>query len=250
VNVRRGDVVRFGVSALAVAALIWLSLTSSIQGRVLGVVLLALVVWSLYPERHLESSIAVVALLALFEASLSPQEFVDSLFRTYGGSGLWIILSGFVLAKGMETSGLARRIALMIAASLGGNPRGVILAVAAASLAVAPLSPSTTAKAFLMLPICTGLVEAFGVEKGRSGYGVSLMLVAMAANNVCSTAFLTATVPNPISSTYLSAAGVDLDWGGWLRMALPPQPDPPRSLIPPGDEDVQERGEPQRRDPG
>ena len=219
---RREDVVRLGVSALAVAALIWLSLTSGIQGRVLGVVLLALVVWSLYPERHLESSIAVVVLLALFEASLSPQEFIDSLFRTYGGSGLWIILSGFVLAKGMETSGLARRIALMIATSLGGNPRGVILAVAAASLAVAPLSPSTTAKAFLMLPICTGLVEAFGVEKGRSGYGVSLMLVAMAANNVCSTAFLTATVPNPISVTYLSAAGVDLDWGGWLKMALPP----------------------------
>lgn len=218
---RREDMVRFGVSALAVAALIWLSLTSGIQGRVLGVVLLALVVWSLYPERHLESSIAVVVLLALFEASLSPQEFIDSLFRTYGGSGLWIILSGFVLAKGMETSGLAKRIALMIATSLGGNPRGVILAVAAASLAVAPLSPSTTAKAFLMLPICTGLVEAFGVEKGRSGYGVSLMLVAMAANNVCSTAFLTATVPNPISVTYLSAAGVDLDWGGWLRMALP-----------------------------
>ena len=211
---RREDMVRFGVSALAVAALIWLSLTSGIQGRVLGVVLLALVVWSLYPERHLESSIAVVVLLALFEASLSPQEFIDSLFRTYGGSGLWIILSGFVLAKGMETSGLAKRIALMIATSLGGNPRGVILAVA-------PLSPSTTAKAFLMLPICTGLVEAFGVEKGRSGYGVSLILVAMAANNVCSTAFLTATVPNPISVTYLSAAGVDLDWGGWLRMALP-----------------------------
>jgi len=74
---RREDVVRFGVSALAVAALIWLSLTSGIQGRVLGVVLLALVVWSLYPERHLESSIAVVAFLALFEASLSPQEFID-----------------------------------------------------------------------------------------------------------------------------------------------------------------------------
>jgi anion transporter len=72
-----------------------------------------------------------------------------------------------------------------------------------------------------MLPICSGLVEAFGVEKGRSGYGAALMMVAMAANNVSSTAFLTATVPNPISARYLSVVGVSLDWGGWLKMAFP-----------------------------
>ena len=35
---RREDVVRFGVSALAVAALIWLSLTSGIQVRLLGLI--------------------------------------------------------------------------------------------------------------------------------------------------------------------------------------------------------------------
>ena len=207
---------------LTVGVFLWISATSQIQGQILGVVFLALVVWSLFPRRHLESSILIMVILSLFQVSLSLKEFIGSLLLTYGGSGFWIILSGFILAKAMEESGLARRIALWIATSLGGNPNNILLSVAIANLAVAPLSPSTTAKAFLLLPICTGLVEAFGVEKGRSNYGAAVMLMAMAANNICSTAFLTATVPNPISADYIrESSGLDLGWLGWLRMALP-----------------------------
>jgi len=218
----REDYLRLLLLAVTVVVFAWLAATSQIQGQILGVVFLALVVWSLYPGRHLESSVLVIALLSLFQASLSLGEFIDSLFSTYGSSGLWIIISGFILAEGMRVSGLGRRVALWIATSMGGRPRRIILAVAVANLAVAPLSPSTTAKAFLLLPIVLGLVEAFDVEKGGSRYGAAVMLMAMAANNICSTAFLTSTVPNPISADYIrQVTGVDLDWFGWLRMGLP-----------------------------
>lgn len=218
----RDDAAKMVVTLLTVLVFLWVSVTSQIQGQILGVVFLALVVWSLYPERHLESSILIIALLSFYEASLSIEEFIGSLFSTYGGSGLWIIVSGFVLAKAMEISGLGRRIALWIATALGGKPGRVVLSMAVANLAVAPLSPSTTAKAFLLLPICLGLVEAFEVEKGKSKFGTAVMMMAMAANNICSTAFLTATVPNPISAQYLrESAGLAIGWLGWLRMALP-----------------------------
>lgn len=211
------------IAALVTAAsFLWMAVTSGIEGQILGVVFLALVVWSLYPERHLESSVGIILLLSYFQASLSPEEFIDSIFRTYGGSGLWIIVSGFVLAKAIEASGLGRRIALWIATSLGGRPGSIVLSMAIANLAVAPLSPSTTAKAFLLNPICVGLAEAFDVEKGSSRYGAALLLMAMAGNNIASTAFLTATVPNPISAQYMAeAAGVSLGWLRWLVMALP-----------------------------
>lgn len=219
---RNGEITKYAVTALTILAFLYLAAIGTIQDRILGVVLLALVVWSLYPKRHLESSLLIIALIAIFEASLNVQEFINGLFSTYGGSGLWIILSGFVLAKGMEVSGLGKRIALMIATSMGCKPGNVIIAVAVASMAIAPLSPSTTAKAFMILPICVGLAEAFGVEKGKSRFGAAIMLMAMAANNISSTAFLTATVPNPISAEYLAtSAGVSLDWGGWFRMAFP-----------------------------
>lgn len=46
--------------------------------------------------------------------------------------------------------------------------------------------------------------------------------MAMAANNICSTAFLTATVPNPISASYIrNASNTDLGWLQWFQMAMP-----------------------------
>ncbi len=214
--------VKKGTALLSITIFCWTVLTSVIQGQILGVVFLALVLWSLYPDRHLVSSIIIIVLLAYFQASISIEDFIASLLSTYGGSGLWIIISGFILAKGMETSGLAQRIALWIVSSLGGNPENIVLSVAIANIAVAPLSPSTTAKAFLLLPICTALIESFDVERGASSFGTAIMLMAMAANNICSTAFLTATVPNPISAGYIQDySGLNIGWLGWLRMALP-----------------------------
>lgn len=219
---KTGDVVKYAFTGLTLLAFAYLALTGGIMGQILGVVLLALVVWSLYPKKHLETSIIIIALVGIFQANLNVQEFIAGLFSTYGGSGFWIILSGFVLAKGMDMSGLGKRIALMIATSMGCKPVNIILAVAVASLAISPLSPSTTAKAFIILPICVGLIEAFGVEKGKSRFGAAVMLMAMAGNNICSTAFLTGTVPNPITADYIATAtGLILDWGGWLRMAFP-----------------------------
>ncbi|MGD0802670.1 MAG: DASS family sodium-coupled anion symporter [Candidatus Bathyarchaeia archaeon] len=218
---RSVDALKYAATVLTILVFTYLAL-GRIENQILGVVLLALVLWSFYPNRHFESSLLVIALIAVFEASLNVRDFITSLFNTYGASGLWIILSGFILAKAMEESGLGRRIALKIMTSMGCKPRNVILAIAVASLAIAPLSPSTTAKAFIILPICIGLVESFGVEKGRSRFGAAVMLMAMTANNICSTAFLTATVPNPISAEYIAVSTpLRLDWGEWFRMAFP-----------------------------
>jgi len=219
---RGEDYFKLVATILTFISFLFMAVVSEIEGQILGVVLLALVLWSLYPRHHFISSLFIISLLSLFQASISPREFIRSLFSTYGGSGLWIIISGFILSEGMDKSGLARRIALWIITGLGGDPNKVVLSVAIASLAVAPLSPSTTAKAFLILPICIGLIQAFDVEKGQSPYGAGVMIMAMAANNICSTGFLTATVPNPISAEYIrDSSNLDLGWFEWLKMSLP-----------------------------
>jgi sodium-dependent dicarboxylate transporter 2/3/5 len=192
-----------------------------IQGQVTYILLFALLLWSLYPDYHLYSSILIILLLALFQISLSPGELIDSLFNTYGGSGLWVIITGFILSEGMKNSGLAQRIALWIITGLGGDPKKVLLSIALGSLFISPLSPSTTAKAFIILPICLGILKIYNAKMG-SRFGTSVMMLAMASNNICSTAFLTATVPNPISAAYIAESiGLELTWAKWFVMAFP-----------------------------
>jgi anion transporter len=207
------------IIALAATIIVFFALFY-LGNAILGVVILALVLWSLFPNRFIISSVIIILILVLLQTSVGVDHLVSSVLSTYGTSGLWIIVSGFILATAMDISGLAKRLALSVVSSLGANPRYVILSVALVNLLIAPLSPSTTAKAFLMLPICIGLIQAFNAKKG-SAYAAAIMLMSLAANNIASTAFLTATVPNPISASYMAAAGLKLSWTDWFIMAFP-----------------------------
>ena len=187
---------------------------------VLSAMLLALILWSLFPDKFIISSVVVIIILVVLQTSVGIDQLVSSILSTYGAGSLLIIVSGFIFAAAMDVSGLAKRLALKVVSSLGANPRYIILSVALANLLIAPLSPSTTAKAVIMLPICIGLIQALNAKKG-SAYAASVILMCMAANNICSTAFLTATVPNPISVSYMTGAGLNLSWTDWFVMAFP-----------------------------
>lgn len=187
---------------------------------VLGVMLLALILWSLFPKRFIISSVIIVLILMIFQSSVSIENLISSILSTYGTSNLFIIIAGFILAAAMDVTGLAKRVALKAILLFGEKPRYILLSIALVNLLIAPLSPSTTTKAFIMLPICIGFIQALNVKKGSVCAAV-IMLMCVTANNISSTAFLTATVPNPISASYMADAGLKLTWSSWFLMAFP-----------------------------
>ncbi len=209
--------VKIFVLAITIAAFFFLVY---INQTVIGIMLLALLLWSLFPKRFIISSVIIVIILVIFQSSVSIENLITSVLSTYGTGNLFIIMSGFILAAAMDITGLARRIALKIVILLGANQRYILLSLALANLLIAALSPSTTAKAFMMLPISIGFIKALDLKKG-SACAAAIMMMCMAANNISSTAFLTATVPNPISATYMSGAGLKLTWTDWFVMAFP-----------------------------
>jgi anion transporter len=190
--------------------------------RTLGVTVLALGLWAVFPNRAFWPSIFVIALLFLTQLATSVQELITMTGAAYGGSSLWIIIAGFIIAHALDVSGLSKRIALKIVSKLGGNSKRVIFSIAIANLAIAPLSPSTTAKAFLILPICISIAETFNAKKGLSNFGKALFLMSAAANNICASMFLTATVPNSVSQKALATTGADVSWLAWFAISFPP----------------------------
>jgi sodium-dependent dicarboxylate transporter 2/3/5 len=159
-------------------------------------------------------------ILLFLQSSVSIENLVKSIFAAYGTGNLFIILSGFILASAMDTTGLAKRIAVKVVLFFNKKPRYLLLSIAMANLFISSFSPSTTAKAFIMLPICIGFIEALNLKKGSVCAAV-IILMCMTANNISSTAFLTATVPNPISASYMADAGFKLSWSDWFVMAFP-----------------------------
>jgi sodium-dependent dicarboxylate transporter 2/3/5 len=197
---------------------------SSLDGearRTLAITVLGLGLWGAFPQRAFWPSVLVIGLVLVSRTIASPSAVAGQLIQVYGTSGVWTPLTGFILAHAVAVSGLGRRVAFAVVARIGRRPSLVVLAVGIASLLIAPLSPSTTAKAFLLLPICVGLVEAYGARRG-SRFGASILLFAAAANNIGASMFLTATIPNFISSQYLASVGVEVSWLRWLVLAGPP----------------------------
>jgi di/tricarboxylate transporter len=167
--------------------------------RTLAITILGLGLWGAFPQHAFWPSVVVIALVVGSSILASPSTVVGRVVQLYGASGVWTPLTGFLFAHAVTVSGLGRRLALAVVRRVGRRPSLVVLAVGIASILVAPLSPSTTAKAFLLVPICVGLVEAYGARPG-SRFGAAVLLFGAAANNIGASMFLTATIPNFISS--------------------------------------------------
>jgi sodium-dependent dicarboxylate transporter 2/3/5 len=215
------------VASLGAVLALALALGSGLSGlddearRTLAITVLGLGLWGAFPERAFWPSVLIVGLVLASRTAAAPSAVADQVIQLYGTSGVWTPLTGFLLAHAVTVSGLGRRLAFGVVRRVGRRPGLVILAVGIASVLVAPLSPSTTAKAFLLVPICVGLVEAYGAKPG-SRFGAAVLLFSAAANNIGASMFLTATIPNLISSQYLASVGVEVTWLRWLVLAGPP----------------------------
>ena len=142
----------------------------------------------------------------------------------FASPALWLLVTGFVISIAMTRTGVAKRLALHMMRLFGQTPAGAIFALMIANLAISPVTPSNTARQAAMLPIVEGIAEAYQVERGKSNFGKALALAATYANNITGGAFLTATIPNPVSIALIGAvAGVSVftTWSWWATLALP-----------------------------
>ncbi|KYZ75654.1 hypothetical protein AXX12_10590 [Anaerosporomusa subterranea] len=142
----------------------------------------------------------------------------------FGSSSLWLLITGFVISIAMTRTGVAKRIALLIMKSLGRTPAGAIAASMMANFAIAPLTPSNTARTAAMLPIVEGIAAAYEAKPGKSNFGKALALSATFTSNITGSAFMTGTIPNPVAIGLIAAAAggtAFTTWSYWALAAVP-----------------------------
>jgi sodium-dependent dicarboxylate transporter 2/3/5 len=147
--------------------------------------------------------------------------------QPYANPLIFLFLGGFVIARGIEESGLHRRIALSIVRLVGTKPRAI---VAGFMLAGAFLSMwvSNTATAMMMLPIAVsivGLVESEdSMKEGRleTSFGLVLLLALAYGCNIGGVGTLVGTPPNALMAGYLlDNHGVDIGFAQWMLVGVP-----------------------------
>lgn len=168
------------------------------------------------------TSLFPLALFPLFD--IAP---LDVVAACYGKPVIFLFLGGFLLALGLQRSGVHRRIALWIVDTLGSQPSRLILGF---MLATALLSMwiSNTASVLVMLPIALAVLQA----AGQSAYakdqlpplGVALMLGIAYSADIGGMATPVGTPPNLVLMELYSQLVPDrpaVGFGQWMTMGLP-----------------------------
>ncbi len=164
--------------------------------------------------------LAVTSLLPLVLLPLLDITDLPKAAGYYGRDVIFLFIGGFLLALGIERSGLHRRIALHIVHRVGASPRRLVLG---ALLATGLLSMwiNSTAAVLVMLPIGLGLL---GAAPGHERLGAALALAVGYGATIGGMATPVGTPPNLLFMEQWRLLFPDkapIGFGQWMLFGVP-----------------------------
>src|SRR5262245_55334304 len=170
--------------------------------------------------------VGAVGIIGLTVAGLTgyvepdPNKSLRWMLSGFSESTVWLIVGAFIFSIGYRKSGLGKRIALVMVRFLGRRTIGFGSAIAFSDLALAPATPSNTARSGgTIYPIISNIPKIYGSEPGPTAgrIGTYVMWTAFAATAVTSSMFLTALAPNAAALVIAKkTAGVEIGWAQWF----------------------------------
>ena len=184
----------------------------------LGITILTALWWMLEAVPIPAASLVPITLLPLFGV-LSAKTAVA---QSYGHPLILLLLGGFFLSKGMERSGVHRRLALgMVKLCGGGGGKGLLLGF---MLAAAMLSMwiSNTATTLMLLPIALAVLDAGKKVDGVNPMAAPLMMGIAYAASIGGLGSPIGTPPNLVFiEQYAVFTGEVMTFTQWMTFGLP-----------------------------
>ena len=171
-----------------------------------------------------------VAITALLPLALFPLLGVTSFEEAavpYANKNIYLFLGGFMLALGIESSGLHKRIALKMIILVGSSGRRLVggFMLVAALISMWVMNTSTT---LMLLPIglavCGVMSETIPdiTDKDRSNFDTALLLGTAYAATIGGMSTLIGTAPNIVFSAFMQDTyGVEISMFDWMMLGVP-----------------------------
>lgn len=177
-----------------------------------------LVMWVARPIPIYQTSIVLILLLPL----LGVVESQKVAFGTLGYDIIWLMVSAFVLSSAINHTNLGQRLALTLITKLGTSPKGTLFALVVVNFVLAFFVPSTTARAALLIPIVTVLLEVYRQVPGESRFGKLMTLQGVQNNAFATSMVMTATSGQVIAVGFINQmTGASVGYMEWLLGSAP-----------------------------
>jgi len=171
---------------------------------------------------------AATALLPLIILPVGGLLSIKEACSNYANPTIYLFMGGFVIAIGLEKSGLHKRIALNILKLTGNSANSIIFGFLLATAFIS-MWVSNTATALMMLPIAASVAaimkEQVVVESEKTSlanFDTCMMLSVAYAASIGGAATLIGTPPNVVLAGYAeSMLGIKISFGSFMLMGVP-----------------------------
>ena len=199
--------------------------------RMLAVFTFAVIVWVTEAVDYAISAVVISALMAFLlgtapnpanpQAVIGTNQALTTAISGFGNTALTLVAAALFLAAAMTVTGLDRRIALVILSKVGARTSRVVIGSIVVATVLAFLVPSATARAAAIVPIITGIVLAFGIER-KSRFAGLLMITTVQAVSIWNVGIKTAAAQNMVAVGFIQKMlGQEITWLNWLLAAAP-----------------------------
>lgn len=171
--------------------------------------------------------ISVMAILGIVVAVATQSITMNEALSGYATANVWLIVAAIFFSKGIEQSGLGKRIAYTLIKWFGTSSLKLAYALGITDLILSPATPSNTARGGgIIFPIVENVAHAFDSyprSDSARKIGAYLMTTAHTMNTITVTIFLTACSGNLlITSLGAKLFGYDVSWWEWFQAGVIP----------------------------
>lgn len=223
----------FGILAMIVVILLPTPVGLPIAGqRTLAILAFAVIVWMTEAIDYAVSAVVIAALMA-FLIGFSPNPSnpagtwmgtsaaLTLAFSGFANTALVLVAAALFLAAAMTSTGLDKRIALMILSRVGTKTTNVVIGTIIVGFVIAFLVPSTTARVSCLVPITLGIIAAFGVNR-KGAFAGMLMITTVQTASIWNVGIKTAAAQNMVAVGFIEKTlHTTITWLEWLIAAAP-----------------------------
>lgn len=163
--------------------------------------------------------ILTASVLALVASILTGTLEAEEAYSGFGSGFILLIVTAFLIGRGVVNSGLGARIAYTMVRMFGKSTLGLGYSMVATDVLIAAAFPSNTARSGVLFPIVYSLSNSGGSRPDndtRRKMGAYLMMNSMAGLSISSTLWLTAMAANPTGAAIAADMGVEITFLSWL----------------------------------
>ena len=185
----------------------------------LGGIIIALCIWIFKPF-NLTYAIGglVLALFGLI-VGLEPTD----VFSGFTQAALWTLVPAFFFGYTLQKTGLGRRVAMAVIKLCRPTYTALIFAWVPIGVVLSILTPATTVRVAIMLPIAVQCCELFNLKKGSRGNSL-ILLTAFSMALIPGSGWLTGVIWGPFIQGQVERAGMAglVTFNSWLGVLLLP----------------------------